>query len=47
VKRRGEQQEILLERLIGPAGKLAEIDLQAAESVTKRELAPIAAEPAF
>jgi kynurenine 3-monooxygenase len=47
VKRRGEQQEVLLERLIGPAGKLAEIDLKAAESVTKRELAPIAAEPAF
>jgi kynurenine 3-monooxygenase len=47
VKKRGEQQEILLERLIGPAGKLAEIDLQAAETFTRRELAPIAAEPSF
>ncbi|MFM7741688.1 MAG: FAD-dependent monooxygenase, partial [Planctomycetota bacterium] len=47
VKRRGEQQDVLLERLIGRAGKLTEIDLQAAETVTKKELAPIAAEPAF
>ena len=47
VKRRGEQQDVLLERLIGRAGKLTEIDLQAAETVTKKELAPIAAEPTF
>jgi hypothetical protein len=47
VKRRGEQQEVLLERLIGPANKLAEIDLPAAETAAKKELAPIAAEPSF
>ena len=47
VKRRGEQQDLLLERLIGSAGSLADLDLTAAEATARKELAPIEAEPAY
>jgi kynurenine 3-monooxygenase len=47
VKRRGEQQEALLERLIGSTGKFAELDLPMAEAAARNELLPLANEPAY
>lgn len=47
VKRRGEMQERLLDRLIGSARSLEEINLGAAVTTVQHELQPLAAEPQF
>jgi kynurenine 3-monooxygenase len=47
VRRRGEQQERLLDRLIGHAQSLQEIDLESAVEATRQALQPIASEPRF
>lgn len=47
VKRRGEEQERLLDQLIGTATSLEELDLSAATTLVQRELKPLAAEPQY
>ena len=47
VKRRGEEQERLLDELIGSASSLDELDLATAATTAKRLLQPLVAEPQY